>query len=60
LSDAESEKISLTCQANLPQAESRFEFQKRTELFIGAHNEAPPIAAMRVSNPNCSPLKIRG
>jgi hypothetical protein len=27
---------------------------------IGVHNETLPIPAMRVSNPNCSPLKIRG
>ena len=28
----------------------RFEFEKRSQLFIGMHNVTFPIAAMRVSN----------
>jgi hypothetical protein len=31
-------------------ADRRFEFQKRVQLFIRMHNEALSVAAMRVSN----------
>jgi hypothetical protein len=34
----------------------RFEFHKRSQFFICPHNEALTVAAMRVSNPDCSPL----
>ena len=37
-----------------------FQFQKRRQLFIRAHNETLSIAAMRVSNPDRSPLGING
>jgi hypothetical protein len=37
-----------------------FQFQKRNQLFIGAHNEPSSVAAMRVSNPDCPPLTING
>jgi hypothetical protein len=30
------------------------------ELFIGTHNEALSVAAMRVSNPDRSPVVIHG
>jgi hypothetical protein len=33
-------KITPTCQTNSPQADSRFEFHKRRQFFIGAYNEA--------------------
>ncbi len=33
-------------------------FNKRGELFVGVHNKAPSVAAMRVSNPDCSPFGI--
>jgi hypothetical protein len=33
----------------------RFEFHKRSQLFIRSHNESPSLFAMRVSNPDCSP-----
>jgi hypothetical protein len=36
----------------------RLQFQKRSQLFIRAHNEAPSIAGMRVSNPDRSPVGI--
>jgi hypothetical protein len=36
-------------------AHRRFEFQKRDQLLIGAHNETLSVAAMRVNNPDCSP-----
>jgi len=33
----------------------RFQFQKRRQLFIRTHNEPFSVAAMCVSNPDCSP-----
>jgi hypothetical protein len=36
----------------------RFEFQKRSQLFIRVHNETLSVAAMRVCNPDCSPVGI--
>jgi len=38
----------------------RFQFQKRSQLFIGTHNETLSVAAMRVRNPDYSPLRIKG
>jgi hypothetical protein len=35
-----------------------FEFHKRSQLFIRAHKETPSVAAMRVSNPDRSPVEI--
>jgi hypothetical protein len=40
-----------------------FQFYKRRQLFIGSHDEALPalpVAAMRVCNPDRSPLRIHG
>jgi len=37
-----------------------FQFQKRSQFFIRTHDETPPVAAMCVSNPDCSPLTING
>src|SRR5207249_4503445 len=37
-----------------------FQFHKRRQLFISLHNKTLSIAAMRVSNPNRSPLRING
>jgi hypothetical protein len=34
----------------------RFRFQKRSQLFIDVRNETPSIVAMRVSNPDRSPV----
>ena len=39
-------------------ASRRFEFQKRSQLFIGMHNEALSVVAMCISNPNYSPLAM--
>ena len=39
-------------------ANRRFEFKKRSELFICTHDKALPVAAMRVSNPDRSPVGI--
>jgi hypothetical protein len=38
----------------------RFEFEKRSQLFIRVHNETLSVAAMRVNNPDCSTLGING
>jgi len=35
----------------------RFEFDKSSQLFIGTHNDRLTVA-MRVNNPDCSPLGI--
>jgi len=43
-----------------PRTNRRFEFNKRRQLFLSTHNEALPIAAMRVSNKDCSPVGIHG
>ncbi|PYK62643.1 MAG: hypothetical protein DME50_18955 [Verrucomicrobia bacterium] len=37
----------------------RFKLDKRSQLFIRTHNEMLSVAAMRVSNPDCSPLRIK-
>jgi hypothetical protein len=37
-------------------ASRRFKFQKSRQLLIRLHNETLPVAAMRVSNPDRSPL----
>jgi hypothetical protein len=36
-------------------ASRRCQFQKRSQLFIGMHNETFSIVAMRVSNTDCFP-----
>jgi hypothetical protein len=41
-----------------PAQNRRFEFHKRSQPFIGTHNEPLSIVAMCVSNPNCSPVGI--
>jgi hypothetical protein len=35
----------------------RFQFKKRRQLFIGAHNETLSVA-VSVHNPDCSPFEI--
>jgi hypothetical protein len=37
-------------------ADRWFQFQKRTQLFIRSQNETLSVAAMCVSNPDCSPV----
>jgi hypothetical protein len=39
-------------------ANRRFKFQKRSQLFIGVHNETLSVIAMCVCNPDCSPVGI--
>jgi hypothetical protein len=41
-------------------ANRRFRLNKRSQLFIGVHNKALTVAAMRVSNPDRSPARIHG
>jgi hypothetical protein len=44
---------------NLKSASNRrFQFYKRRQLFIRTHNETLSIVAMRVSNPDRSPVGI--
>jgi hypothetical protein len=37
-----------------------FEFHERGHLFIRTHNETLSVAAMRVNNPDRSPLRVNG
>jgi hypothetical protein len=37
-------------------ADRSFQFQKRSQFFIRVHNEPLSVAAMRVGNPDDSPL----
>jgi len=43
---------------NLTGAVSRFQFQKSGQLFIRMHNETLSVVAMRISNPDRSPVGI--
>jgi hypothetical protein len=40
--------------------ESPIQLHKRSQLLAGVHDETPSIAAMRVNNPGCSPLRTDG
>ena len=37
-----------------------FKFNKRAELFIGTHNKAFSVVAIRISNKDCSPVTFHG
>jgi hypothetical protein len=37
----------------------KFQFHKRSQLFIRAHNETLSVVTMRVSNPDRSPFAIQ-
>jgi hypothetical protein len=39
---------------------ARFKFDKRSQLFVGVHNERVPTVAVCVSNSDCLPLGING
>jgi hypothetical protein len=41
-------------------ADHRFQFQKRSQLFICPHNKAPSIVAMRINDPDRSPSGVNG
>jgi hypothetical protein len=52
-------KIAFACQAQSLQGRNRrFEFQKRSQLFIHAHNETFSVIAVCVCNPDRSPVGI--
>jgi len=34
------------------------QFHKRSQLFVGVHNKALSVIAVRVCNPDCSAFKI--
>jgi hypothetical protein len=36
----------------------RFDFEKRSQLFVCAHNETLSVGAMCVNNKDCSPVRI--
>jgi len=41
-------------------ANRRFKFKKHSQLFIRSHSETLSVAAMRINNPDRSPLQING
>jgi hypothetical protein len=43
---------------NVAATNRRFEFDKRSQLFVGVHNETFSVAAVCVNNPDRSPLRI--
>ncbi len=56
-------QLQRNCQSPLARwnrSNRRFEFQERSQLLIRAHNETLSVAAMRINNPNRSPLRING
>jgi hypothetical protein len=42
------------------QANGPFQFQHRSDFFLGVHNEALPVVPMCVSNEERSPFAIHG
>jgi hypothetical protein len=48
----------MACQDNSATTNRRLGFQKSRQLFIHAHDETLSVAAMRVCNPDCSPVGI--
>jgi hypothetical protein len=59
LSDAEFEKnVANLSNQFAASANHRFKLNKSGQLFIRVHNETLSIVAMRVSNPDCSPVGI--
>ena len=51
-------KVSLNFFSQKAGTNRPFQFQKRSQLFIRTHNETLSIVAMRVCNPDCSPIGI--
>jgi len=37
----------------------RLQFHKRSQLFIGAHDETLSVVAVSVNDPNRSPFKVQ-
>jgi len=46
--------------AHAAESDRRFEFHKRSQLFVRVHNVTLSVPAMRVSNADCSSLTING
>jgi hypothetical protein len=44
---------------NVAASHDSFQFDKRSQLFIRAHNEPISVIAVRISNPDCSPFESR-
>jgi hypothetical protein len=57
---SESHRVNLVLQLIERGSNRRFQFQKRGQCFIRAHNETPSVVAMCVNNPDCSPFGING
>ena len=53
-------RLWLVMLAQLVDTNRPFQFQKRGQLVIRTHNEAPSVVAVRVNNPDRSPLQING
>jgi len=49
-------RLSLALFAQQVDTNRPFQFQKRRQLFIGSHNQTPSVVAVRVNNPDRSPL----
>jgi hypothetical protein len=59
LSDAEFGR-NLANLSNRFAASADLKFHKRSQLFIRTYNETLSVVAVRVSNPDCSPVGIEG
>jgi hypothetical protein len=44
--------------ATLSSPNRRFQFHKRAEYFVGAHDETPSVVAVSVNNPDRSPVGV--
>jgi hypothetical protein len=50
--------VAITTSKSPRTRELLFQFHERSQHFIGAHDETLSVTAMRVNNPNRSPLNI--
>jgi len=53
-------QLSLGLNAHCGGANRRFEFHKRSQLFVGANNETLSVVAMSIGNEDRSPVTIHG
>jgi hypothetical protein len=60
VSEVRPSDVSLNLFSQQAKTNRPFQFQKRSQLFIRTHNEALNVVAMRVCNPDCSPVEING
>jgi hypothetical protein len=47
-----------TCSRRLPSANRRFKFDERSQLLTRVHDEVLTVVAVRISNPDRSPVGI--